>query len=164
MGEPKGISLTDFQKKVKKLRSSNKFRIDLENLELDFILSPDIKVSYARMQALLIKATKETFKDDESIKIDAVLVALGLLQEYNNRHDNEDYDGRSLLTERRSKFIKESQYIKNKYGYSYRDYADGKAKNHRGNVLTHKTVIDTLGTDDGRYLAMFLKKYYQCRI
>lgn len=152
------IALETFQKKVRDLRASNDFDNLLDDIKNELNL-PD-NTTLIEMSALLIKATKECY--GETIKADAALMALGLLEGYNNREETQGgfYKGGDLLTKRREKFLSEGIYPDIKWSYSYKNIKAGKALNNNGNVLTLKGARSTLGTDDGTYLDGVAKKIY----
>ena len=134
--------LSQLQKQFRKLRSVSDYDAYLITLagSLGF---PD-STSTIAMKALLIRDTKDTFPD--TINADMVLVALGLLQGYNNQYGAETGKvARNRLTERRKRFLQESSY---------------KPTDIISND-TGKTILSTLGSTDGRSIDLVVENLYE---
>ena len=144
-------TLKSFQDTVKGLRKSNDFGALLDKIK-DKLGLPD-DTCRIEIKALLIKAVTDCY--GTTLKADMVLVALGLLEGFDNRDENTNFpDGGALLTERRVKFLKESTYIPIKSNGKYESYEDAeKDKTASASEKTPlETIKDTLGSSDGRYL------------
>ena len=134
--------LSQLQKQFRKLRSVSDYDAYLITLACGLGL-PDSTSSIA-MKALIIRATKDTFPD--TINADMVLVALGLLQGYNNQYGAETGKvARNRLTERRKRFLQESSY---------------KPTDIISND-TGKTILSTLGSTDGRSIDLVVENLYE---
>ena len=134
--------LSQLQKQFRKLRSVSDYDAYLITLACGLGL-PD-STSPIAMKALIIRATKDTFPD--TINADMVLVALGLLQGYNNQYGAETGKvARNRLTERRKRFLQESSY---------------KPTDIISND-TGKTILSTLGSTDGRSIDLVVENLYE---
>lgn len=134
--------LSQLQKQFRKLRSVSDYDAYLITLACGLGL-PD-STSPIAMKALIIRATKDTFPD--TINADMVLVALGLLQGYNNQYGAETGKvARNRLTERRKMFLQESSY---------------KPTDIISND-TGKTILSTLGSTDGRSIDLVVENLYE---
>lgn len=134
--------LSQLQKQFRKLRSVSDYDAYLITLACGLGL-PD-STSPIAMKALIIRATKDTFPD--TINADMVLVALGLLQGYNNQYGAETGKvARNRLTERRKRFLQESSY---------------KPTDIISND-TRKTILSTLGSADGRSIDLVVENLYE---
>ena len=134
--------LSQLQKQFRKLRSVSDYDAYLITLACGLGL-PD-STSPIAMKALIIRATKDTFPD--TINADMVLVALGLLQGYNNQYGAETGRvARNRLTERRKRFLQESSY---------------KPTDIISND-TGKTILSTLGSTDGRSIDLVVENLYE---
>ena len=167
MDENKDMSLEDFQRKIRGLRSTTTFDIDLDDIQT-FLGLPKNDEDDIPMESLLIGVTKICYKN--TIKADAVLAALGLLKEFDNRCGDEELseeEVRALLIKRRIKFLQRSSYLETKkvkgtlYN-SYEQLINDKATDENGKTA-FDTAISTLGTNDGRYIDTIAKKLYENR-
>lgn len=157
MNEDEKISLRDFKKGMRALRSSNDFKEDLESI-IRF-LKWSKEYTFIELEALLIEATNERYEN--SIERDAALMAFGLLKGFNNRNDERgSYDGRKLVRERRHKFLKESLYMEMTYKGTYEKMEKRELLNLKGEVLVLETAMSTLGTNDGKYINNVSQKIY----
>lgn len=157
--ELKKTDLKIFQDCLRKLRSSNDFREEL--IESIQTLTSEIgDYDFNTLKALLILAVNKRY--EKTIERDMVLVAWGLLDEYDNRDDERGkYNGKTLLYERRKKFIKNSQYLQIQYNGSYTDLINNRLLNKKGKRLTLKTAISTLGSADGRCINQVAEKIHE---
>ena len=134
--------LSQLQKQFRKLRSVSDY--DAYLITLACGLGLPNSTSPIAMKALIIRATKDTFPD--TINADMVLVALGLLQGYNNQYGAETGKvARNRLTERRKRFLQESSY---------------KPTDIISND-TGKTILSTLGSTDGRSIDLVVENLYE---
>ena len=134
--------LSQLQKQFRKLRSVSDY--DAYLITLACGLGLPNSTSPIAMKALIIRATKDTFPD--TINADMVLVALGLLQGYNNQYGAETGKvARNRLTERRKMFLQESSY---------------KPTDIISND-TGKTILSTLGSTDGRSIDLVVENLYE---
>ena len=134
--------LSQLQKQFRKMRSVSDY--DAYLITLACGLGLPNSTSPIAMKALIIRATKDTFPD--TINADMVLVALGLLQGYNNQYGAETGKvARNRLTERRKRFLQESSY---------------KPTDIISND-TGKTILSTLGSTDGRSIDLVVENLYE---
>lgn len=147
MAVEKDELVDQFVEILKKLRTTSDYDNVLRTLAENLNLS---RTPAAAMKALLIHIVLDTF--GTSIKAEVVLVGLGLLQGYDNQYQAISDDvARNMLTERRIKFLQESNYLEGRFNRttkkrytSFEDVAkDGDA--------AIDTVVASLGKNDGYY-------------
>lgn len=153
--------LKSFKQKMRDLKTTSDFQTELLRLRECLGFSED--VDFVQMEALIIRATQVRYPD--ALEADMVLAALGLLKGYDNRCGNQyTDDARKLLTERRKKFLKESDYIYKAYhnfqkpqckGY-YSSYEEAEKA---GNDAI-ETIINTLGKKDGECINKVAEDIY----
>lgn len=158
MSELPSIALDDFKGKVRALRSTDEFESILSDIKDDIKLP--LETSPLEMRAILIKATQEIYPLN-SLNFDVVLMALGLLKGFNNHDGKSNYDGHNLVTERRIKFLKESSYTEERWGFSYEEIENGKAIEKDGKILTIDIAANRLGSHDGRLIDRIAIKIYE---
>lgn len=106
----------------RKLKGSD-YGSAIDTLQTDLGL---LEASGAEMEALLIYIVNKCYRQ-KSYNVDITLMALGLLDGYNNRLDRlEPIEERDLYSERRDKFLKETNYIAIKYGDQAKTYEEAK--------------------------------------
>lgn len=131
----------------------------LNDIQSDLGLSA--KVSGAELEALLVYMTNKCYRNDP-FKADLALMALGLLNGYNNRgYRSEPSQQKALYAERREKFLKETKYIDIKYGdkvHTYEEAQQTPGKKHKSGTVPFliETIRSTLDTATTRYLANVL--------
>lgn len=152
MGETEKTELKLFKDTVRALRSSeygNQLDLICRKLNL-----PD-NTNRADIEALLIYATEERFYGNETLKRDRVLADFGLLRGYSNQRGLSRGDEfRKAVTERRKKFLKESNYILKEC----KKYGSWENIEAQENVL--ETVIGTLGKKNGAAIDTVAQRLY----
>lgn len=97
------------------IRSASDYHDSIDDVKKKLKL-PDSVTDY-EIEALLIHTVREKF--GESLDADMVLMALGLLKEFDNpRNHLEDRSGKELITERRKMFIEESSYVADRHNHN----------------------------------------------
>lgn len=104
----------------------------------------------AAMKALLIHIILDTF--GTSIKAEVVLVGLGLLQGYDNQYQATSDDvARNMLTERRIKFLQESNYLEGRFNRTTKKRYTGFEDVAKDGDAAIDTVVASFGKNDGYY-------------
>lgn len=104
----------------------------------------------AAMKALLIHIVLDTF--GTSIKAEVVLVGLGLLQGYDNQYQATSDDvARNMLTERRIKFLQESNYLEGRFNRTTKKRYTGFEDVAKDGDAAIDTVVASFGKNDGYY-------------
>lgn len=104
----------------------------------------------AAMKALLIHIILDTF--GTSIKAEVVLVGLGLLQGYDNQYQATSDDvARNMLTERRIKFLQESNYLEGRFNRTTKKRYTGFEDVAKDGDPAIDTVVASFGKNDGYY-------------
>lgn len=150
----------DFEDAVRGIRSSSDYSGSLDIVKEKLGL-PD-KITHFEIEALLITATREKFK--ESLDADMALMALGLLKEFPSQRDiSENRSGLELITIRRRMFIKMSTYVADRHNHNfsrrtrhYESYEELKAAGEDA----IKAVIKALNTEDGDAINAIAQKLY----
>lgn len=160
MAESESSELEKFQKIVRSIRSSSDYPVLLGTVKEKLGL-PD-KITEFEIEALLIAATRERFK--ESLDADMALMALGLLKKFPSRRDSsENRSGLELITIRRRMFIEMSTYVADRHNHNfsrrtrhYESYEELKAAGEDA----IKAVIKALNTEDGDAINAVAQKLY----
>lgn len=113
---------SQYSKLARKLKGSD-YGDAINSLQTDLKL---LEASGAEMEALLIYIVNRRYRQ-QSYNADIALMALGLLDGYNNRTDRlEPSEERDLYAERREKFLEKTSYIAMKYGNQAKTYKEAK--------------------------------------
>lgn len=152
-----------FQKVVCSIRSSSDYPASIDSVKKELDLSNN--TTDFEIEALLIHATREQF--GESLDADMVLMALGLLDGFDNPRDSlENRSGLELVTERRKMFIKMSSYVADRHSHNnkrrvrhYESYEELEAAGEDAMAA----VINALGSEDATRIKKIAKKIYSKR-
>ncbi len=150
----------DFEDAVRGIRSSSDYSGSLDIVKEKLGL-PD-KITHFEIEALLITATREKFK--ESLDADMALMALGLLKEFPSQRDiSENRSGLELITIRRRMFIEMSTYVADRHNHNFsrrtRHYESYEELKTAGEDAI-KAVIKALNTEDGDAINAVAQKLY----
>ena len=150
----------DFEDAVRGIRSSSDYSGSLDIVKEKLGL-PD-KITHFEIEALLITATREKFK--ESLDADMALMALGLLKEFPSQRDiSENRSGLERITIRRRMFIEMSTYVADRHNHNFsrrtRHYESYEELKTAGEDAI-KAVIKALNTEDGDAINAVAQKLY----
>lgn len=153
----------EFKKVVCDIRSAGNYYDSLNTVREKLNL-PDSTTEY-ETEALLIHATREQF--GENLDADMVLMALGLLNGFDNPHNPSEYRSCSeLITERRRMFLKMSSYVADRHNSNnkrrakhYESYEELEAAGKDA----IDAVVSALGSDDAARIKKVAKKIYSRR-
>lgn len=171
MSENNSVSLEAFQEKIRSLKTTDDYSPVIESIRKDLGL-PLKSDKNMYIEALLIEVAYICYP--EGIAADAVLAALGLLKDFNNREDNLDLDkntdaAKFLLTERCKKFLKESIYldivkVQGRFYGSYKELENERHPNpgHKKNPLD--TALNTLEKGIDEHLNVIAKTLYESNV
>ncbi len=159
MTDQSGQELEKFQKHMRSVRNSD-YWAALGSIKTDLGLSD--KISDASIEALLIYATRDCFK--ETLDADIVLSAFGLLKGFDNQHSTEEpKDADALIIVRRKMFIKKSSYVADRHGphnkrrkVHYQSYSELEAAGE----AAIDAVLSALGSEDGNLINRVAQKIY----
>ena len=127
-------------------------RKEYSGRELKDLFGKEIRISSPKkvIDSLLIEAIEECFKD-EYIHKDVLLMAFGLLEEYEYRGYTQGKKGLSI-TDRRKKYLEYSNYISDGYYNKIKDYASASLKEQKKAEEALRHVEDKLITELTNFL------------
>lgn len=154
LGNKNESSLENLEEKLEDLRDDQHYISILDDIKP--ILGILAEKDNVYVEAALIIAVKRTY--EECLEAEVVLMSFGLLKGYCRNEDyfqGEENSKKLDITERRIKFLKESNYLQELYKGPYRSYEE--AEKDEGGV---KKITDAIRSAEKRYIKKVANKLY----